>query len=203
MPAIFVNALPQTLDAAPETWGDLLDRLDAEAAREGVVLSAARFDGVEEPSFRAPDAIGRVLSDVARIEIETVAPDALLRQVLREATPPMAEAARGALELGAVYRGLDVSGGHASLMALGANLREMATLLGQLDGRRGIDIAEATPEKTTAGQHLQMLDALLHSLIAAQESLDWLTVADILEYDLEPMITRWADLLTALAQDPQ
>jgi hypothetical protein len=39
----------------------------------------------------------------------------------------------------------------------------------------------------------------LDAMVTAQASEDWLTVADVLEYDLEPAIRRWTELLTRVA----
>ena len=199
MPAIFINATPRELEATPATWGDLLDRLDAEAARDGVVLSAARFDGVDEPSFREPAVAGRALADLSRIDVEMAAPGELLRDCLSAAIEPLEEAAASALALSAEYRQCDVSAGHTGLVQLGARLGEVATLVGLLDGRLGIDIAQVDAGHP-AERQLQTLDAVLQSVVAAQESLDWLTVADILEYDLEPLIRQWTELFRTLTR---
>ena len=53
---------------------------------------------------------------------------------------------------------------------------------------------------STAGLNEQIgtLAGVLDTLISAQASEDWVTVADILEYDLEPAIRRWAALLEEL-----
>jgi len=46
---------------------------------------------------------------------------------------------------------------------------------------------------------MEELGAALDAIVMAQESEDWLTVADVLEYDLEPAIRRWVELLTLVA----
>jgi hypothetical protein len=198
--AIFVNDVEREIEAVPVTWGDLLDRLDAEAARDGVVLSAARFDGVEEPSFREPALAARLLSGLTRIDVEMAVPGDLLHDCLAAAIQTLDDAACRAVDLSAEYRQLDVSAGHAGLVELCTALREMATLVGVLDGRLGVDISHAGRDGVTAERHLETLDAVLQSVVAAQESSDWLTVADILEYDLEPLIRQWAELFRALSR---
>src|SRR5688572_14338585 len=74
MPLIFVNDVPQELPNSPETWGDLLSTLDAQAAQRGVILSVTRFDGVEEPSFRDNVATARPLAGIRRIDVQTAVP---------------------------------------------------------------------------------------------------------------------------------
>ena len=42
----------------PETWGDLLERLDRTLVADGRVVTAVRFDGVDQPSFRDAELAG-------------------------------------------------------------------------------------------------------------------------------------------------
>jgi hypothetical protein len=199
MPQVYVNDIPQELESVPETWGDLLATLDERASRSGVVLSAARFDGVEEPSFREPSVISRPLENVDRVDIQMAVPSAFLRDCLLETIQPLQQTADEARRLSAVYRGHDVTSGHDGLKALAANLSATAVLADMLAGPLAIDLNGLSAEGVTAAQHLQQLGATVDSMVAAQEAKDWLTVADILEYELEPAIRRWAALLTMLA----
>ena len=145
MPQILVNATPQDFDISPETWGDLLQTLDERAARQGVILSAARFDGVEEPSFRDPSAIARPLRAVARVEVETAAPTTLLRDCLLEAIPSLLQTAGSALRLATIYRGHELTPGHEGLAVLAGELGSIAVLANMLDGPLAVDLDPAPP----------------------------------------------------------
>jgi hypothetical protein len=199
MPQIFVNDVPQELENTPETWGELLNSLDERAAKAGVILSAARFDGVDEPSFREPPAVMRPLNAVGRVDVETAVPSAFLRECLLEAIQPLQESADKAKALAEIYRGQDVSRGHLGLQALASELGAAAVLADMLSGPLSIDLNAISSEGVSAAQHLQQLGTTVDQLVSAQEAQDWLTVADILEYDLDPAIRRWAGLLTLLA----
>jgi hypothetical protein len=198
MPQIYVNDTPQAFENAPKTWGELLESLDARAAESGVILSAARFDGVDEPSFREPSVISRSLSGLARVDVETAVPAAFLRECLLEAIQPLQQTAEKARQLGSVYRRHDVSPGHAGLRDLAAELNATAVLADMLAGPLAIDLTAVSVEGVSAAQHLQQLGSTVDALVAAQEAEDWVTVADVLEYDLEPSIRRWAALLTLI-----
>ena len=198
MPAIFVNDVERVIEAVPATWGDLLDRLDAEAARDGVVLSAARFDGVEEPAFRDKTVTARRLAGIGRIDVQTAIPTAFVRECLLDAIPPLQETAQRAKALAALYRGHNLTPAHEGLRDLGAELGAAMVLADVLAGPVGIDLTTVAVEGVTAAQHLQQIEATMDSLVGAQETGDWLTVADVLEYDLEPAIRRWAALLTMI-----
>ena len=189
MPLIYVNDVPQQFENPCKTWGDLLNILDARASDAGVILSAARFDGVDEPSFRAPSVIARSLADFHRVDVETALPTAFLRECLLEAIPPLHETAQSAKRLSAVFRAHDVTPGHDGLKGLAAELGATAVLADMLGGPLAIDLTAVSVEGVTAAQHLQHLGTTVDALVSAQEAQDWVTVADVLE---TPGTTRFA-----------
>lgn len=199
MAQIFVNDVPQAPPISAATWGELLARLDAQAAGDGVLLTTARFDGVDEPSFRDAEVTARRLTAVSRVEVETATPRAFLRQCLLDTVRPLDQAADAAARLSAVYRRQDVSPGHEGLTSLAAELRDLTSLVAMLGGPLQIDLASLSANGVTIAEQLEEFGTALSALVTAQESEDWLTVADVLEYDLEPSIRRWIELLTVVA----
>jgi hypothetical protein len=193
---IYVNDAPRKFEITPETWGDLLECLDADAAADGRILSAARFDGVEEPAFREPSAIARPLRHVARVDIETAQPAAFLRDCLLEAIPSLDDTAQKARDLAETYRGHDLRPGHEGLRVLASDLGAIAILSDMLAGPLGIDLTQLAVDGVSAAEHTRQLEQTVDALVTAQEGQDWITVADVLEYELEPAIRRWAALLT-------
>lgn len=196
---IFINDRPREFEAAPQTWGDLLVNLDEQVAGQGLLLASARFDGVDQPSFRDPDVTARRLSDIRRVDIETAAPGAFLRECIEEALGPLRQAADATLDLSGRYRSFDLAGCHEGLTALAADLRGLMSLVAML-GVLQIDLGAFSPDGIAAADQIERFAAAVDSVVAAQESEDWLTVADVLEYDLEPAIRRWIDLLSAIAE---
>ncbi|MBI2188336.1 MAG: hypothetical protein HYU37_14640 [Acidobacteria bacterium] len=200
MTQIFLNDASRTFDPAPATWGELLEKLDVTAADEGRLLSAARFDGVDEPAFRDPALATRSLAAIGRIEVETAVPAAFLRACLLETIEPLQRVAERTASLAAVYRGRDLASGHEGLTEVAAELQLLTRLIDMLTGPVGLKLTTVTDE---AGADLTALGATLDTLVSAQTSEDWLTVADILEYELEPAIRRWTEILTRVANDLQ
>ena len=195
---IYFNGVLQQLAPIPTTWGELLDMLDVLAAADGKIMSAVRLDGVEEPAFREPGVAARTLNGIARVEVESATPGAFLRSCLGEAIGPLEALADTVRTLAEIYRGHDVTRGHQGLTQLASDLRNLATLVAMLGGPIGIDLTAAGGDGQTADQQIDALGAALDALVSAQVAEDWLTVADILEYDLEPLIRRWATVLARI-----
>lgn len=198
MPQLFIDNVATEIGGQPETWGDLLEKIDNQVADHGLMLAAARFDGVDEPSFRDAAVTTRRLANVHRLDVATATPAHFLRQCLREAIVPLEQAADATLALCARYRTLELAGCHEGLTALAENLRGLLSLIATLDAMH-VDLDSHATDGLMMAERIARLGVALDAVVAAQESADWLTAADVLEYDLEPAIRQWIAVLSAVA----
>src|SRR5262245_9334858 len=129
---LFVNDILHPIEPSSITWGELLANLDDEIAGQGHLLTSARFDGVDEPSFRQPEVTARRLTELARVDVKTAAPSAFLRLCLLDTIRPLEDAALLAARLSVVYRRQDVTPGHDGLTALAGELRGLTALVAML-----------------------------------------------------------------------
>jgi hypothetical protein len=200
MPQIYINNKIQAAPMAAETWGELLAVLEAAADRDGLLLTSARFDGVEEPSFREAAATRRQLADVTELHIETAAPSAFLRECLLETIPSLRQSGEQARQTGVLFRREDLSAAQRGLTAVAGELRDLTGLMATLSGPLGIDLNDVMAEGVSGAAAVVEMERMLGDLVAAQQSGDWLTVADLLEYDFDPAMIRFAELLAAIAE---
>ncbi len=73
-----VNDTPETFEFSPETWGQLLDSLDRTLVADRRVVTAVRFDGVDQPTFRSPELAAADLGRIGQVEVEAEDAAALL-----------------------------------------------------------------------------------------------------------------------------
>lgn len=197
---VYVNDTPQPVPAGPATWGELLLILDGCAEREGQLLTMARLDGVDEPSFRDARVTDRPLSDFARIDVNLATPAAFLRASLQDAVTSLRRTGTTARRAGGLFRRADVSPGQPLLVEIATDLQALTRLIALLGGPLGIDLEQITADDVTATTQLTEIDAAVASMVSAQASGDWVVVADALEYDIEPACARFATLLTMVAE---
>ena len=203
MSDVFVDGARRALGNTPNTWGELLETLDADLGGRGVLLAAVRFDGVEEPAFREPSVTARALTTVQRVDVETATPDALLRQSLTEAAVALAQVADDVTRVSTLFRGNDLAAANQGLARLSGDLHTFAALVTTLRGPLGIAVERLTIDGVPPDEQMERLGAWLESLISAQSSQDWLTVADVLEYDIEPILRAWRTRLEELTHESQ
>lgn len=118
-----------------------------------------------------------------------------------EASDALLDMSREATRLAACFRGPALQDAHGGLAALTTELRQFPTLVSTLTGPLAVD-----PERLRVGgrsldEQIADLQSWLTSIVDAHQRSDWLTMADVLELELAPMLEGWAPLLRACLAD--
>jgi hypothetical protein len=200
MQRVLLNGVEESTIGACNRWGELLDRLDRSAAGDGKVLTAVRFDGVDQPSFRDPESAGRPLNTLLVVEAEAVSPDSLLDDSVSEAVAAANALAAGAERVGEAFRGFDVSCANRDLQDLAQGIGTLVAIANALARAVGVGLGAVGQPGRTAADMLETLSSQTDELIKARESGDWITVADIIEYDLAPLLHEWPAVFEALRE---
>ncbi|MDP1569117.1 MAG: hypothetical protein Q8L86_03865 [Vicinamibacterales bacterium] len=198
MARILVNDTEHQPNPGPETWGELLRTLDESLGEEGRLVTAARFDGVDQPSFRDAEIESKALTSLSTVEVRTEQPGTLLSNCLGEAEAGVAAMGAAVLRLGEMFRGQDVALANSGLAHVGDDLRALVALIQALGGPIGVDLDRLVVDGKNVPEHLGALAGLLETMVEAQQAHDWLTVADILEFDLEPALRGWQAIFDTL-----
>jgi hypothetical protein len=197
MSHVILNGAPYTA-AEAASWGELLRAIDHETAASGAIVGAVRFDGVDEPGFREPAVLVRALDTDLIVEIETETPGALLERILDEGTSSLPALERSARALADGFRGRDTTSALRDLVQLGESLMNLVALLAASAAAVGVPIESLMLDGQPVGPVLSGLDAALVPLVEAQAASDFITVADVLEYDVAPAIPRLGAVIEAL-----
>jgi hypothetical protein len=192
-----VNDTAVAVDFRPETWGELLGQLDRSLEADHRVVTAVRFDGVDEPSFRSPAQSGRPLAQVTRVDVDAVEASALLDDALAAAAASLPALAEGARLSAAAYR-TEAADAHVQLSAL----------IGAVQSLVALTSAAAVAARATRGGRAASDDAVeracrsvelaLTALVDRHTRADWPALADALDAELAPSILEWRDVLAAI-----
>jgi hypothetical protein len=200
MPRILLNGREQRAETACHCWGDLLARLDRRCAANGQVLTAVRFDGVEQPSFRDTLPPGHPLGGIRVIDGDAISPHRLLEASLDEAAAAAGALATSAEKVGAAFRGFDVATAGQDLSQLAKGLSTLVMLAQTAGQAAGVDLQSLTCVCGTGTRMIEELSAHAEAVIRAQRAGDWIAVADVIEYDIAPALRSWPALFDALRQ---
>jgi hypothetical protein len=200
MSHVILNGAPYAANPELGSWGDLLDEVDRGIAASGTIVGAVRFDGVDEPGFREPAILIRPLETDLIVEIETEAPGALLGRVLDEASTslPALEASTRVVAEG--FRGADVTQASQGLVQLAESLMNLVALIAAASAAAGVPVADLALGGEPVGAALSALDAALGPVLEAHAARDYVTVADVLEFDVAPAIGPLASVIEAVRE---
>jgi hypothetical protein len=200
MQRILLNGVEKPTIGACNHWGELLERLDRSAADDGTVLTAVRFDGVDQPSFRDPAAARRALNTLLVVEAEAMSPARLFDDSVGEAVAAAEALAAGAERVGETFRGFEVSRANQDLQDLAQGIGTLVAIAQAMSQAVGVPLDAVESDGKAASDLVESLSSHTDELIKAREAEDWITVADIIEYDLAPQLHLWPALFETLRQ---
>ena len=192
-----VNGATYEARTGLKTWGELLDGLEQGEGAARIVVTGVRFDGVEEPSFREGPMLARGLESSQAIDVETCAVGELVAStitVAREGLGPLADAAR---ETADKFRNRDLAGANQELAELAVTLKTLGNITAAV--RDQTMVLSSAGSQGLGTDFFTELGRALESLVEASTSQDWILVADLLEYEMPPLLVRWNELLSSLA----
>lgn len=198
MSRILVNGVEQSSEFVGEHWGELLERLDRQCAGRGQVLTAVRFDGVDQPSFCDPTLVSMDLTALAVIEADSASPRDLLEASVNEAITAARTLTSGAERVGGAFRGFEVSNAQHDLAELAQGMGTLVAVAQAMSQAIGIDLKTVSCQHGSGAAMIDQLIAHTDVLIDSQEAEDWITVADVIEYDIAPSVGQWPALFEAL-----
>lgn len=119
----------------------------------------------------------------------------VISEFLSEASESLAKMANEAARLAQCFRANELQDGHHGLAGFTTELRQFPALVGALTESIGIDPERLRVDGVSVEAQLAQLSGWIESLIEAHRQSDWLTVADVLDLDLAPLLKAWAPIL--------
>ena len=194
MPTVLLDGEPFSVADVPANWADLLAQVDRHIESRGHIVTGVRFDGLDEPAFREPQALDQPLEAVATVEVTSGTPSSLLVSCVDEAIASIDALCAAATATGEHYRMFELTRATQELVELSDGISTLIAIGGAVAiavrGESGGGAPEAALN-AAAGE----LTGYIDTLLSAQEAQDWITVADVLQYDIEPSIRKWEQIL--------
>jgi hypothetical protein len=197
-----VNDTPRSFDFSPETWGQLLETLDRTLVVDRRVVTAVRFDGVDQPSFRRGDLAAADLSRIARVDVDADDAAALLAAAVDAAVESLAGLVNG-VRVTAVALRTGATDAHTQLVALVAAIQSLVALTAAAATAANLSLGDGTGADDAVLAACGGLETALRALVAHQTDHQWTALADALDTDLAPAIARWHDVLQPIRERAQ
>ena len=188
-----LNGLAHEVEAGLETWGQLLAGLEHGNGLARTVVAAVRFAGVDQPTFREPEVLALDVHAAAPIDVELSTTEDLVASARETAVGGLDALAESARQAADAFRLHDLPRAHRSLAGFVATFQLLTALTAAVgrsktpSGALGLDVPGA--------ELLERLNVSLGALIDFDVNGDWISVADVLEYEIADLLPQWAAVM--------
>jgi hypothetical protein len=192
-----VNGQDFETPAGLQTWGQLLDIIEQGVGPERPIVTAVRFGDVDQPSFREPVLLAWNLEAGTAIDVDTSSAQALVAEAVESALTNLGPLVEAAQQTADAFRSHDIDDARGRLVDVVVTLQSLTKITA------AISQASVTPRTARSDADgaalLERLGEHLESLVTAAENEDWISAADIIEYDVVELVPAWQTVLCALA----
>jgi hypothetical protein len=181
------DAVP--LPSGLATWGEVLDWLETDYLAQGRCITKVSFGNTEADDYREDAVCNRDLEALDEIDIESGDFDTVVQESLAQLSEEIDRLGEVGRSVVGLFEERKNDEAHAELSrylnALGMLFGVLATDLGWVHEESG----DARPALT------RTLEDALGQLIAAQENGFWISVCDVIEYEVPPVLDGWKALI--------
>ena len=203
MPRVMLNGQDYVVQPTPLNWSELLTSLDRDLEPRGFLVTAVRVDGIDQPGFRDEDRLGDAFGRDAVIEVDASTPEDLLEDGLREAARSVAQLHEAAKALANGYRQVDVTEANTHLVTFADTLANLMALVAAASTAMKVQMDDIRVDDIPASAVIRHLNNTIEALLEAHAARDWVTLADVLEHDLAPLMPNLAEVIGALSPKRQ
>jgi hypothetical protein len=172
------------------TWGDLLDWVETEHLKAGQCITHVYLAGNEAYNYRDNLVCGQELADVGNIAIHSGDFDRVVHESLAELDLELKSAIESSGEIVRLLENQKEEEAYTRLGQLLDSIRIFYTIFSEDLGWVDDTDAEISRKEFSAA-----LEHALTQLINAQEMRYWVSICDVLEYEVTPILESWQKMV--------
>lgn len=178
------NQINVPVDVA--TWGDLLDWLETGYLKAGQCITHVYLGGNETLNYRDSLVCGQEIDAVGNVAVRSGDFDQVVRESLAELDQELTNAIASTAEIIRLLENRNEEAAYTRLAQLLDSIRIFFTVLSEDLGWADVPDAEISRSEFPAA-----LERALNELIPAQENRYWVSICDVLEYEIAPILESW------------
>jgi len=186
---VTINQKPINVPADLATWGEVLDWLETDHLKAGQCITHVFLGQEEAINYRNRAVCGKELDDVGKVRIEVGDFDTVVRESLTELDQELQAAMDSTQEIIRLLEDRRPEEAYELLAQLLDSVRVFFTVFSEDLGWVEQD-AQSSREAISAS-----LENALTQLISAQQNGFWVSICDVLEYELTPVLESWQKLV--------
>jgi hypothetical protein len=172
------------------TWGDLLDWLETDYLKAGQCITHVFMAGTETLNYRDSLTCGQDLSSVGNIAVESGDFDTVVNESMEELENAVNTALILSKDIIRLLENREEEEGYNRLVQLLDSIRVFYVVFSE-----DLGWAEAEDGEISRTEFSTILERSLTQLIAAQENRMWVSICDVIEYEITPILESWQKLV--------
>jgi hypothetical protein len=187
---VIINENQINVPVEISTWGDLLDWIEGDYLKAGQCITHVYLAGNEALNYRDTMVCGREITDVGSVAIKSGDFDRVVRESMAELDQELNASLESAGEIVRLLENRREQEAYKQLAQLLDSIRIFFTIFSEDLGWAEMPGAEISRKEFPA-----TLERALTQLISAQENHYWVSICDVLEYEIVPILESWQRLV--------
>jgi hypothetical protein len=168
------------------TWGELLDWIETSHLKAGQCITHVHLDGDETYNYRDRLLCNRELDEIGQVAVRTGDFDTVVNESMEELDRELGNALVAARDIVQRLEKREEDQAYIKLVQLLESIRIFFTIFSEDLGWVESDNAEVSRKDFSP-----VLERALSQLVGAQENRNWVSVCDVLEYEITPILESW------------
>ena len=187
---IIVNDNRIPIPIQVNTWGDLLDWLETDYLKAGQCITRVYLGESESLNYREGSLRKQDIAVIGTIGVESGNFDTVVRESMAELNQELKNTIASSGEIIRLLENRKEQEAYSQLAELLDSIRIFVAIFSEDLGWTAGPRAEISPQELSAA-----LERALTQLIAAQENGYWVSICDVLEYEITPILESWQKLV--------
>ena len=176
---------------------EILVKVMSDLIKPGQVITTVKLNGEAYSEQNPYDAVRISLSDIETLEIDTMATDEIAWRFLDSGVEQVDMIIQGAQKISELFRIADEGEANEEYANFLESLRLFLQMVAEVKAILNLDLASAFKGRTVEDR-VEKLSEMMDQMIKVQEEEDWIMLADLLEYELIPLLEEWKSILPLL-----
>ena len=172
------------------TWGDLLDWIETDYLKAGQCITHVYLGGNESLNYRDSLVCGKEIEEVTPVAIKSGDFDSVVRESMEELDQEIKASLASVSQIIHLLENRKEEDAYRRLGHLLDSIRIFFTIFSEDLGWIEAPDAEISRKESSAA-----LERALTQLVKAQENHYWVSICDVLEYEIVPILESWQKLV--------
>ncbi|MBF0509745.1 MAG: hypothetical protein HQK57_12585 [Deltaproteobacteria bacterium] len=182
------------------TLGDVIKVVETRFLPKGHVITIIKVNDDEISHEAEMELMPESLSGIRSLEISSADPMMLAAEGIKDAQDYIKKLITGVGEALSHYRTMNIQDGGRILIKIVEGLNWFTQIVSRSEPYLHIDYASYHYQGKTLAQQFGTLHQTIMQMSEAQSRNDWVLLADLLEYELIPILQIWEGILPVLEQ---